>query len=89
MVVKKGLKLRQLGNEYILIGEGLEAIDFNKMITMNETAAYLWEKVCDGREINAEKLAELLMEEYEVEHEQAVSDCQETIIAWTNAGIIE
>ena len=89
MVVKKGLKLRKLGNEYILIGEGLEAIDFNKMITMNETAAYLWEKVSDGSDISAQKMAVLLMEEYEVEQEQAIADCQETINAWMNAGIIE
>lgn len=38
----KGFKLRPLGDEYILVGESVDLINFNKMITMNETAAYLW-----------------------------------------------
>ena len=37
----KGFKLRKLGNEYILVGESMELINFNKMITLNETAAFL------------------------------------------------
>ena len=39
MKVKQGFKLRPLGDEFMLIGEGLEQINFNKMITMNATAA--------------------------------------------------
>jgi hypothetical protein len=44
----EGFKLRKLGNEYILVGESMALINFNKMITLNETAAFLWE--------NAERL---------------------------------
>ena len=40
----EGFKLRKLGNEYILVGESMALINFNKMITLNETAAFLWEK---------------------------------------------
>ena len=39
-----GFRLRKLGNEYILVGESMELINFNKMITLNETAAFLWEQ---------------------------------------------
>ena len=45
MKVIKGFKLRPLGGEYILIGESVELVNFNKMITMNESAAYLWQQV--------------------------------------------
>jgi len=89
MIVKKGFKLRPLGNEFILVGEGIEQINFNKMITMNETAAYLWQKVQDGQNFDAEKLADLLTEEYEVSHEQALQDAQTTIQSWQNAEIIQ
>jgi len=88
MIIKKGFKLRPLGNEYILVGEGIEQINFNKMITMNETAAYLWQKVQDGQDFDAEKLANLLTEEYEVSHEQALKDAQTTIQSWLDAEII-
>ena len=38
----EGFKLRKLGNEFILVGESMALINFNKMITLNETAAFLW-----------------------------------------------
>ncbi|MCQ2342010.1 MAG: PqqD family protein [Paludibacteraceae bacterium] len=88
MKVKQGFKLRPLGNEFILVGEGLEQINFNKMITMNETAAYLWQKVMDGQDFDADRLAELLVEEYEVGHEQALQDATMTIESWLKAEII-
>ena len=43
-----GFKLRKLGNEYILVGESMALINFNKMITLNETAAFLWEQAAQG-----------------------------------------
>lgn len=89
MKVKPGFKLRPLGNEFILVGEGIEQINFNKMITMNETAAYLWQKVLDGQDFDAARLADLLTQEYEVSYEQALQDAQTTILSWQNAEIIQ
>ena len=89
MHIQKGFKLRPLGDEFILVGEGLEQINFNKMITMNESAAYLWDKVADGSEFDAQRLANLLTEEYEVSDAQALADAQKTLETWLNAGIIE
>jgi len=89
MIIKKGFKLRPLGNEFILVGEGIEQINFNKMITMNETAAYLWQQIQDGEDFDAEKLAKLLTDEYEVSYEQALQDAQSTIQSWLGAEIIQ
>jgi len=89
MIIKPGFKLRPLGNEFILVGEGIEQINFNKMITMNETAAYLWQKVQDGQDFDAETLAGLLTAEYEVSYEQAFQDAQTTIQSWQDAEIIQ
>lgn len=88
MNVKTGFKLRPLGREFILVGESVEQVNFNKMITMNETAAYLWDKVADGKDFDAELLAGYLTDEYEVSNEQALQDAQMTIDTWLNAGII-
>lgn len=88
MKVKNGFKLRPLGREFILVGESVEQVNFNKMITMNETAAYLWQKVADGKDFDAAMLAGYLTEEYEVSDEQALKDAQMTIETWLNAGII-
>lgn len=88
MKALQGFKLRPLGDEYILVGESIEQVNFNKMITMNETAAYLWQKVNEGEDFDAAKLAQWLTEEYEVSLEQALTDATKTIESWLNAGII-
>ena len=87
MKVIKGFKLRPLGGEYILIGESVELINFNKMITMNESAAYLWEKTQDI-DFNADTLTQMLLEEYEVDEKTARADAQTVIQQWLDAGII-
>lgn len=82
-----GFKLRKLGNEYILVGESMELINFNKMITLNETAAFLWEQAQQG-EFDANKLCKALCAEYEVEPAQALQDVEATLKAWKEAGVI-
>ena len=44
MKQKKGLVLRDVCGEKVIIGEGLEAIDFGRLLCLNDTAAWLWEK---------------------------------------------
>ena len=85
----KGFKLRPLGSEYILIGESVELVNFNKMITMNESAAYLWKQVQELPSFDEAKLTELLLAEYEVSPEQAAHDARETAQRWLDAGIVE
>lgn len=85
----KGFKLRPLGDEYILVGESVDLINFNKMITMNSTAAYLWEKVQNLDSFDDAKMTELLLEEYDVTPEQAAADAKATAQSWVEAGIVE
>ena len=89
----EGFRLRKLGNEYILVGESMALINFNKMITLNETAAFLWEQ---AERLSTEKggfavadLCEALCAEYEVAAEQAMTDVDATVKAWLEAGVIE
>ena len=88
-----GFKLRKLGNEYILVGESMELINFNKMITLNETAAFLWEQAeratAAHGEFTAADLCNPLCAEYDVAPEQAMTDVDATIQSWLNAGVIE
>ena len=84
----RGFKLRPLGAEYILVGESVELINFNKMITMNESAAYLWQQVQDMPEFTERTLVELLLREYEVTPEQATADAHQTAERWREAGIV-
>ena len=84
----EGFKLRKLGNEYILVGESMALINFNKMITLNETAAFLWQEAEKGA-FDANSLCKALCAEYEVSPEQALTDVEATIASWREAGVIE
>ena len=87
MKTRKGFVLRSLGNEFILVAEGVEAVDFTRMISMNGTAAYLWEQVGD-EEFDAEKLVNLLVGNYDISRETAEKDITDLLRSWTAAGII-
>lgn len=89
MKVIPGFALRPLGNEYLLIAESVELVNFNAMITLNESAAYLWRNVAEKEAFDAQTLVELLLEEYEVSPEQALEDAKKTIASWQEAKIIE
>ena len=88
MKLKEGFVLRPLGTEYIVLGEGLAQVDFNKMVTLNETAAYLWKGV-EGKEFTAETLKNLLLDRFDVSEEIAAKDAEAIAAKWKEAGIAE
>ena len=87
MRTKQGFRLRELGGDYILIGESAELVNFNNIISLNEAAAYLWQAVQD-KEFDVETMTQLLLAEYEVEEDIARKDAQATIDEWQKIGIV-
>ena len=87
MKTKKGFILRSLGKEFILVAEGLEAADANSMISMNESAAFLW-KAVEGKVFDANTLADLLVEEYGITREVALRDVASFLQIWQTAGVV-
>ncbi|MBR4586038.1 MAG: PqqD family peptide modification chaperone [Bacteroidales bacterium] len=87
MHLKEGYVLRELGDDAIVIGEGL-TVDFQRLISLNSSAAYLWKQV-EGREFDVQTLTDLLLEEYEVELPEAEEAAAELAKAWIGAGIAE
>lgn len=88
MKIREGFKLRTVGNEYIVSGEGLGQIDFNKLIALNASAAYLWQSVEDKR-FDEQMLADLLTAKYNISDEQALSDASDIVSSWLEAEIAE
>ncbi len=88
MKQKKGFNLRTICGENIVVAEGIENIDFSRIISMNESAAYLWKKT-QGTDFDAQTLKDLLLEEYEVDETTAENDARKLIATWSEAGIIE
>ena len=88
MKTKDGFILREMCGENIITGEGLEHINFNKLISLNSTAAFLWNKV-EGKEFTAEEMAQHLVEEYGIDMGLALTDAGKLAQAWIDAGIAE
>lgn len=71
-----------------MTGEGLENINFNKLITLNSSAAFLWQEVV-GKEFTAEEMAQLLIDRYGIDKELAIKDAVNLCNALTDAGVAE
>ena len=45
MKIKEGFTLHELGDEYIVIQDGMTNVNFDKLLSLNATAAYLWKAI--------------------------------------------
>lgn len=88
MKIKDGFVLRQICGEYAVVGEGLAQVNFNKMLYLNESAAYLWQQVA-GKDFSKEDLVKLLLDRYEVTAERAAADVDTLIATWEEQGTLE
>lgn len=89
MKIKKGFILRTVCGENVIVGEGLDAINFGRMLCLNETAAWLWKQALEQGDFTVQSLATALCNEYEVTPEQALNDVKETINQWTELKVVE
>ncbi len=89
MKQKEGLVLREICGEKAVVAEGLKVIDFGQMVSMNDTAAWLWEKCTELGDFTAEQLAEAICEAYEVEASKALVDVTRILDEWKELGLIE
>ncbi len=85
---KTGFTLHQVCEQNIIVGEGKENIDFNNLVTMNETSAFLWNKM-EGKDFTVDDMVAALCGEYDVTEDVARKDCGELVKSWLEAGIIE
>lgn len=87
MKILDGLVLRPLGADFIVTGDGISRVDFSKVVSMNATAAYLWNAL-QGKDFVAEDLVPLLTDRYDVSEERARADAQALVASWLDAGMI-
>ena len=88
MRIKKGFELREVCGEHIIVAYGRENIDFNKVISLNESAALIWRNIFD-KDFTAETMASLLQDEYEVDAETALRDAKALLDEWTKVGLVQ
>lgn len=87
MKIIDGFVLRPLGDEFIVTGEGPEQVNFNKMVSLNASAAFLWNGV-KGRDFSVDDLKDLLLGEYEVDEATASKDAAAIAEKWIKIGLV-
>jgi hypothetical protein len=75
MKIKDGFMIREIAGVYIVVPIGERVVDFNGLLTLNETGAFLWKAANDSP--NMDNLAESLVNEYDVDINDAKKDVNE------------
>ncbi|MBR3073865.1 PqqD family protein [Fibrobacter sp.] len=89
MRIKNGFVLREVCGEQVIMGEGVGALDFGKLLCLNETAAWLWKKATEMGDFSIDGLADALCSEYDVSNEQAKIDVAAIVAEWQKVNVLE
>lgn len=87
MKIKDGFILRQVAGSYIVISVGGDTVDFDGMITVNETGAFLWEKLAKGT--TEAELVGAMLDEYDVDEATAKTDIAEFLKLLRDGKLLE
>ena len=89
MKIKNGFVLRDVCGEQVIMGEGIGALDFGRLLCLNETATWLWKQAEKQGDFSVESLAQALCGEYNVSEEQAKADVAAIVAEWQKVNVIE
>ncbi len=88
MKIKDGFALRDVCGETVIVGEGLGAVDFGKLLVLNDTAAWLWKEAQKMGDFTPQTLAQRLCDEYDVPTDVANADVAEILSKWKDINVI-
>ena len=87
MKIKEGFLVHEVAGNYVVIKIGQEAVNFNGLITLSESAKLLWDLLKDDAEVK--DLVNKLLEEYDIDEETATNDTLEFIESLKKNNILE
>ena len=87
MKIKDGFVLREVAGSFIVVAVGDAVKEFNCVINLNETGAFLWRELEKGA--TEEQLKDAILNEYDVDSEIAEKDVKLFIENLTKANLIK
>ncbi len=87
MKIKDDFALRKVADSYVVVPVNSLTLDFNGVINLNETGAFLFEQLQKG--IAKEELVEKMLDEYDVTREKASADIDLFINKLKDADVFE
>lgn len=87
MQIKKEFVTREVAGDTLLVPVGRATLDLNGMITLNDSGAFLWEKLPEAADEDA--LVDCMLNEYEVDRATAAQDVAEFLDKLRKLDIID
>ena len=87
MQIKSGFMLKEVAGTIVVVPVGENSVNFNAMITLNESGAFLWKQMAE--ETTMEKLVEALTGEYDVDAATAEKDINKFLDTIRTAGLLK
>ena len=86
MKIKEGYILKEIAGSFIVVAVGSAALDFNGVITLNETGAFLWKVLSEGKD--EAELITAMMGEYEIDEQTAKADIAAFLKKLSDEGLL-
>lgn len=87
MKIKSGFVLRKIASSWMVVPVGERAAELNGMISLNETAAFLWQFLQE--EHSKEEVVAAMVAEFDVEPQQAAQDIDGLLSNMKAAGLLD
>lgn len=87
MKIKKDFITRTIAGETVVVPTGEAAVHLNGMITLNETAAFIWNFLQETH--TKEELLAAMLEEFDVDEADALADIEGFTGALLEQGMLE
>ena len=88
MKIKEQFKVREMAGEHVVIMQGKLGSDLTRIISLNESALYLWRAI-EGKEFDVNRIADLLAEHYGIDDEVAQRDAARWVDRLEECGLVE
>ena len=79
---------KKMGEQYFLISEGEENIDFSRLISLSPVALDIWQGLPDSSIFSIDDMVDILLKEYDVDEKTARADLEELAEQLIKAGVI-
>ncbi len=88
MKKQQGYELRDICGEKVIIATGVESIDVNSMIVLNDTAAFMWEAMGDS-DFETEDIVKKTLEVYDISEEHARESVNRLLDEMKRCGVVK
>ena len=89
MKINKIYKMREIAGEAVIIKQGRAGSDITQVLSLNNTAKFLYENLYNEKDFSVEMVSDMLVKEYEIDAQTAEKDAKAWVDKLLELGVIE